>query len=133
MENGFAKTKNGTMMVAVRSDFKQVSGEAWDWWFGWHSVETSRYKLWHPNAHQFAWRFPDTLDISNKSYADRYIGTFSFINEYLGNDCTHLTVAFIVPKELEIDKSKWPELGIEAMVCAKLGTPRMQALPDKRH
>lgn len=83
-----------------------------------------RYKLWHPQAHQYTWRNPDELDITHKSsYAERYIGIFSFINEYLGSHCTDLTVAFIDPKELGIEKEKWPEMGIETMVCARIGTP----------
>ncbi|PYH88580.1 hypothetical protein BO71DRAFT_467628 [Aspergillus ellipticus CBS 707.79] len=123
IENGFVKTKNGTMMVAVRTNMGQVTGEAYDWWFSWHSTDSSRYKLWHPHAHQYSWRHPDTLEVSNKSYAERYINTFSFINEYIGNHSAQLTVAFIDPAELGINKEKWPALGIETMVCAKISGP----------
>lgn len=84
----------------------------------------SRYKLWHPHAHQYVYRHPDQLDITHKnSYAERYINTFSFINEYLGSHCTDLTVAFIDPKELGIEKENWAERGIVTMVCARIGTP----------
>ncbi|KUL89699.1 hypothetical protein ZTR_00453 [Talaromyces verruculosus] len=131
IENGFVATNEGTTMIAVRTEMGNgekhhllLTGEMYDWWFSWHLTDTSRYKLWHPQAHQYAWRNPDELDITHKnSYAERYIGIFSFINEYLGNHCTDLTVAFIDPKELGIEKEKWPETGIETMVCARIGTP----------
>lgn len=61
------------------------------------------------------------MDVTNKSYTERYYNTFSFIDEYLGGDHGKITVAFIDPAELGIDKSKWPALGIEAMVVARVG------------
>lgn len=33
-------------------------------------------------AHQYSWRHPETVEITNKSYAERYYNTFSFIDEY---------------------------------------------------
>ncbi|KAL4809142.1 hypothetical protein BDV18DRAFT_134025 [Aspergillus unguis] len=121
VENGFLKTPKGALMIACRTDMGQVTGEAFDWWFGWHSVESARYKLWCPTAHQYAWRYPDTMDFGNKSYAERYYNTFSFIDEYIGGDHTKATVAFINPADIGIDKSKWPAVGIETMLVARVG------------
>ena len=97
-----------------------VNGEMYDWWFGWHLVESARYKLWNPVAHQYAWRYPNTLDWTNKTYAERYINTASFIDEYIGNDASKLTVAFIDPSKLGFDKSNWDAAGIETVVAAHI-------------
>ncbi|KAJ5306987.1 hypothetical protein N7508_006002 [Penicillium antarcticum] len=121
VENGYLKTPQGAWMVACRTDMGQVTGEAYDWWFAWHSVESARYKLWYPTAHQYSWRHPEAVDIANKSFAERYYNTFSFIDEYIGGDHAKVTVAFIDPAELGIDKSKWPALGIETMIVARVG------------
>lgn len=43
-------------MIAIRSELPEVTGEAYDWWFSWHLVETSRSKLWNPVAHQYVYR-----------------------------------------------------------------------------
>ncbi|KAJ5613396.1 hypothetical protein N7510_006590 [Penicillium lagena] len=108
-ENGYLKTPQGAWMVACRTDMGQVTGEAYDWWFAWHSVESA------------SWRHPETLDCTNKSYAERYYNTFSFIDEYIGNDHSKATVAFIEPADLGFDKSKWAAQGIETIVVARVG------------
>ncbi|KAE8357945.1 hypothetical protein BDV27DRAFT_164032 [Aspergillus caelatus] len=120
IENGYATDANGTYMVTARTEMGTVTGEMYDWWFGWHLVDSSRYKLWNPIAHQYAWRYPNEWDWTNKAYAERYINTFTFIDEYLGADSSKLTVAFVDPSELNIDKSKWAEQGIETMVVARI-------------
>jgi hypothetical protein len=61
------------------------------------------------------------MEITNKSYTERYYNTFSFIDEYIGDDHAKVTVAFIDPAELGFDKSKWAALGIETMVVAIVG------------
>ena len=53
METGWTRLDSGVVAVAVLTDMPGVTGEMWDWWMGWHSCESSRYKLWHPDAHQF--------------------------------------------------------------------------------
>ncbi|KAJ5793085.1 uncharacterized protein N7503_009063 [Penicillium pulvis] len=121
VENGYLKTPRGAWMVACRTDMGEVTGEAYDWWFAWHAVESARYKLWYPTAHQYSWRHPEVVDVTNKSFTERYFNTFSFIDEYIGGDHAKVTVAFIDPAELGIDKSKWPALGIETMIVARVG------------
>jgi hypothetical protein len=38
-----------------------------DWWFGWHSDEPQRYKLWHPRAHVHAqWGAEGTKDAPDR-------------------------------------------------------------------
>ncbi|BAE62201.1 unnamed protein product [Aspergillus oryzae RIB40] len=120
LENGYTTLPDGTLYIAVRTSIPQITGDAYNWWFGWHLTDTSRYKLWNPIAHQYAWRYPNTMDWSNKSLPERYINTYSFISEFIGNDCSKLTIAFIDPQELGIDKSKFEEQGIEAMVVGRI-------------
>lgn len=147
MENGYAISSNGTLMIAVRSEIPQgksaatnlpvqgccpdvfltrlsqmhvVTGEQYDWWFGWHSVETARYKLWNPIAHQYSYRTPDSIDWANRTYAERYIGATSYIDEYVGNDAAKLSIQFIEPESMGFNMSAWPELGIETVVVGKL-------------
>ncbi|KNG82474.1 hypothetical protein ANOM_009533 [Aspergillus nomiae NRRL 13137] len=122
MENGYAVSLNGTVMLTARTEIPDINGEMYDWWFGWHLVESARYKLWNPVAHQYAWRYPNSLDWTNKTYAERYINTASFIDEYIGNDASKLTIAFIDPAKLGFDKSNWDAVGIETVVAAHIVT-----------
>lgn len=137
VENGYV-SDNGSYMITIRTDMGSgedhyylmpdmdrlliltVTGEMYDWWFGWHLVDSSRYKLWNPVAHQYAWRTPEKMDWANKTHAERYINAYSFIDEYIGAKSSKLTVQFVDPSELNIDKSKWAEQGIETMVVGNL-------------
>ena len=51
LENGFTRLANGQVFVAVLTKMPRVTSEMIDWWFGWHYMESQRYKLWHPRAH----------------------------------------------------------------------------------
>lgn len=54
IESGFTRLSTGEVYVAVNTPMPGASGEMIDWWFGWHSNESQRYKLWHPRAHMKA-------------------------------------------------------------------------------
>jgi hypothetical protein len=97
-----------------------VTGDQYDWWFGWHSVETARYKLWNPIAHQYSYRTPYSTNWSNQTYAERYIGATSYIDEYVGNDAAKLSISFVDPESMGFNTTAWPELGIETIVIGKV-------------
>lgn len=120
LENGYSISENGTLMIAVRSEIPQVTGEHYDWWFGWHSVETARYKLWNPIAHQYSYRTPQSEDWANQTLAERYIGTTSYIDEFVGQDAAKLSIEFVQPESLGFNTTAWPEQGIETIVIGKV-------------
>ncbi|KAH7253624.1 uncharacterized protein BKA55DRAFT_737409 [Fusarium redolens] len=99
---------------------KLVTGDMYDWWFGWHLVDPQRYKLWHPLAHQYAYRMPNEIDWSNKTLPERYIGSYSWIDEFIGNFATKLTVSFVDPATLGFNTSAYESQGIETIVTAHI-------------
>ncbi|CAG9990643.1 unnamed protein product [Clonostachys byssicola] len=102
------------------ADRTLVTGEMYDWWFGWHLADPQRYKLWHPVAHQYAWRYPNVADWGNKTLPQRYIGSHSFINEFIGNFASKLTVNFVEPESIGFNTSAFASQGIEAMVVGHI-------------
>ena len=54
LENGYTTLPDGTTQVAVLTHFPGTTGEMIDWWFGWHGIETERYKLSPTQAHLFS-------------------------------------------------------------------------------
>ncbi|KAK8150736.1 hypothetical protein G3M48_009626 [Beauveria asiatica] len=106
LENGYTIDRNGTVIIAALSEVPEVTGDAYDWWFGWHTVQTARYKLWNPVAHQYAYR--------------RYIGMTSFIDEYVGNDAAQLSIQFLKPESLGFNVTAWPSQGIETIVAGRV-------------
>ena len=48
LANGFTRLDNGQIFVAVLTRMPRVNGKMIDWWLGGESMETERYKQWHP-------------------------------------------------------------------------------------
>lgn len=125
LESGYTQLRNGEMFVAVLTPMPGVSGEMIDWWFGWHSNESQRYKLWHPHAHMNA-----VLEIQNEDQAglsdrERYVGNTSYVDEYIGSDVLKLAIQFKEPQQFGLDTSKFEASGIQTAVCAHVGPAKL--------
>lgn len=83
---------------------------------------TCRYELWHPLAHHYAYRVPETVDRTDLDYRRRYFGTTSFIDEYVGNDRRKLSVQFFDTQEIDFNVTAWAEVGIETIVVARIAS-----------
>lgn len=96
VENGYGRRSDGVLFVAVRTEMPDVTAEMWDWWFGWHSSEAARYKLWHPDAHLHASIRRD-LTAAPVSDREKYVGNTSYVDEYLGPTLHQLAIDFRDP------------------------------------
>ncbi|MBL8793576.1 MAG: hypothetical protein JNM56_06715, partial [Planctomycetia bacterium] len=77
LENGYALCDDGSLRVAIRTPMPGVSPAMVDWWFGWHSDEPQRYKLWQPRAHVHA-EWGTTPPAGSQGRA-RYVGYVSHV------------------------------------------------------
>jgi hypothetical protein len=92
-----------------------VTPAMWSWWFGWHGSDTRRYKLWHPRAHlSAAWKDGDDGD---RQGADRYVGRWSLISEYIGSSLLNGAIQFVAPQEMGCPADSDDAVA----VCARLG------------
>ena len=74
---------------------------------GWHSHESARYKLWHPEAHAYA----------------SLRGTTSYVDEAIGGKMDQLAISFVEPSRFGIDDSK-----IDGIVaCGRVGSAFLPA------
>ncbi|WP_019927478.1 DAPG hydrolase family protein [Nocardia sp. BMG111209] len=96
IETGYGHTESGLVWVAARTEMPRVTAAMWDWWFGWHLLESARYKLWHPDAHMYAEVAADRLDRPMPDRA-RYLGNISYVDEYIGPKLQQLAIAFHDP------------------------------------
>lgn len=118
VENGFTQLADGAVHVAVLTEMPNVTPDMIDWWFGWHSAEPQRYKLWHPQAHVHArWRQPDPPGPTGRA---RYVGRTSLVDEYVGNTLSHVAIRFVLPTSLGFDEPRLAE-GEATTVCARIG------------
>ncbi|WP_050670861.1 DAPG hydrolase family protein [Luteipulveratus halotolerans] len=100
LETGWAELPGGVLFVSTLTDMPGVTASMWDWWFGWHSTDTARYKLWHPDAHQFTTIGEDRSGDRTLTDRQRYIGNVSYVDEYIGADLHRLAIRFVDPSSL---------------------------------
>ncbi|OBF21108.1 hypothetical protein A5725_14095 [Mycobacterium kubicae] len=115
-ENGYGILEDGSMQVSVRTDMPEVTPAMWSWWFGWHGSDTRRYKLWHPRAHLSAqWKDGDD---GERRGAQRYIGRWSMISEYIGSTKLRAAIQFVPPSTMCLPADRDDAVSI----CARLGS-----------
>lgn len=114
LENGYVVNSDGSLHVAVLTPMPNVSPEMWDWWFGWHSCEDSRYKLWHPKAHQSAVWADGRDEVA-------YINRTSNIEEYIGKKLEKAAIQFKSPLELGFSEYHIVDKTKAVYICARLG------------
>ncbi|WP_020596248.1 DAPG hydrolase family protein [Spirosoma panaciterrae] len=117
-ENGYTQYQDGSIHVAVRTVMPNVTPPMWDWWFGWHGCQDSRYKLWHPKAHVSARWEDGQNDVA-------YIGRHSIIKEYIGKELQDAMIQFQSPTDFgfSFDAVNHPEKAV--YICARLGHPTL--------
>jgi DAPG hydrolase PhiG domain len=119
LENGFCLTHRGALHVAIRTEMPDVTPAMVDWWFGWHSDEPQRYKLWHPRAHvHAAWATPGVGAATGRA---RYVGRVSHVDEYLGSTLGRFAIHFVPPGQLGISGPSIADPGGDTAVCARVG------------
>ena len=120
-ETGYTTLADGTAQVAVLTQFPGTTGEMIDWWFGWHGIETERYKLWHPQAHLFSRMRYERATVPGSSDREKYIGNTSYVDEYVGSGIFRLAIAFLEPRELGLDQDSFKDAGVSTAICARVG------------
>ncbi|WP_161965460.1 DAPG hydrolase family protein [Rhodococcus sp. P1Y] len=102
VETGFGRLPDGVVFAAVKTDMPRVTATMWDWWFGWHSTEPARYKLWHPDAHLHASLRDDRTAAAIPDRA-KYIGNTTYVDEYVGPKLQQLAIEFRDPVQHGFD------------------------------
>ena len=114
LETGYTNEPDGSIHAAIVTAMPGITPEMWDWWFGWHGSQDSRYKLWHPKSHVSAVWEDGKDDIS-------YIGRNSVIEEYIVDEFVEGLIQFKQPTEFgfSFDAIKDPSKAV--YICARIG------------
>ncbi len=121
LESGYTTLPDGTAHVAVLTHFPGTTGEMIDWWFGWHGIETERYKLWHPQAHLFSQTRYQRTELAGLTDRQKYIGNTAYVDEYVGPEVFRLAISFRHPRELGLDQEAFKDAGVSTAICARVG------------
>lgn len=125
LENGFTRLADGQVFVAVLTKMPRTTSEMIDWWFGWHYMESQRYKLWHPRAHLLNRAERMIGDDPQLSDREKYLHNPNYVTEYVGRDELDITITFSDASDL-FDVSSFETAGVGTAIC---GTVRLQRAP----
>ncbi|WP_411682182.1 DAPG hydrolase family protein [Clostridium thailandense] len=117
---GFCVMEDGTAFVANEAFWPGVTKEMFDWWFGWHSLEDLRYKIWDKEDHYYARADkPDYVRNPEVPVSQKTWGVNHDILEDIGlGEPDKLLLCFKCPSDLGYDLSKVGTKDCAAMVCA---------------
>ena len=118
VETGYTQAEDGSIRIAILTPMPDINPLMWDWWFGWHSRQSNRYKLWHPKSHVSA-QWQDASD------EIAYIGRNSLITEYLGNDAFTMLIQFKSPTEFGFSHEALKKPNQAVYICACIGHPTL--------
>lgn len=120
LENGYTRLANGQVFVATLTQMPGVTYEMIDWWFGWHYMESQRYKLWHPRSHLLNRAQRMIGDDANLSDREKYLSNPNFVSEYIGTDVVDIIITFAEAGEF-LDASRFADAGIGTAICGSVG------------
>jgi hypothetical protein len=125
VENGFCELPDGTAYTASLVPFPGCTGEMFQWWFWWHSVEPARYTLWYPYSHISAKPVDrDVLTARGLTHEQRYIGNTHRVTERIGSRRVTISIRFVDPAELGFDTSRFAAADIVGHACAEVSLLR---------
>lgn len=125
LETGYTRIKSGQIFVATLTNMPGVTANMIDWWFGWHSLETQRYKLWHPHAHLASRSQKMNGDDPDLSDREKYLDNPNFISEYMGSEPSDIIITFRQASQF-LDTARFEEGRIGTAIC---GVIAYQNLP----
>lgn len=124
IEDGVWRHPDGTLTVACTTVMPGVNAAMWDWWFGWHSISSARYRLWHPLAHRRSQLAEDRRHLSPDR--TRYINNVSAVDEFIGDQMTQLAISFVEPKTFGLDHELVDKLGTAICATVALRTRHLE-------
>ena len=120
LENGFTRLNNGQVFVSVLTKMPKVTGKMIDWWFGWHYLESQRYKLWHPRCHVANKAEKMISDDPNLSDREKYLNNPNYVTEYIGSKLQDILITFSEPATF-FDTSQFKNANIGTAICGSIG------------
>ena len=122
-ENGYVRLDDGTIYVAVKTDFPGASGEMIYWWFWWQAQKDIRYRIWCPGDH-YSTEVADMGQMLDEqlSYRERCLNNTQYPVERIGPDVEKLTIRFVPPESFGFDTSAFTDQGVQAVMCAIVGS-----------
>ena len=117
-ETGWCVLRDGTGFVANLTKMPGVTGNMFNWWMAWHSLEDLRYKIWDPEDHFYARAQDREKVLSANTLPEKLWGVKHLVHEDIGGGPCDLIIAFEKPADMGYDQSKIGTEFCSTLVCA---------------
>lgn len=124
-DEGYCILSDGAGYVGEKMFYPGVTKEMFEWWFAWHGIEDSRYKIWDPKAHYgvaVSKRNLRQRTDSSLSWKERNWGTTDFIMAYTTEGPSVMRICFMSPEDFGFDMQLLKKNNVSC-VCAISGKP----------
>ncbi|MBT8341992.1 MAG: phloretin hydrolase [Desulfatitalea sp.] len=118
-ENGYWMMENGTGIVATHVTMPGATIAMAQWWFAWHALEDTRYKIWDPEDHFYARNLNKDRALDHSlPMMDRIAGCTHEVYEDIGLGPAKIWIEFKKPSALGYDESKLGSDKGAIIICA---------------
>lgn len=124
-DEGYCILPDGTGYVGEKLFYPGVTKDMFEWWFAWHGLEDTRYRIWDPKGHygiKVSRRHLLHRTDAKLNWRERNWNTTDFVMAYTVDGISVVKIAFLSPEDFGFD----PELLKKyhaSVVCAISGSP----------
>ena len=117
---GYCVMPDGTGYVGMRMFYPNCTKEMFEWWFAWHGLENSRYKIWDPKSHYGVHVSRESLRKRTDptlNWKERNWGTADYISAWTVKGVRTTRIAFVSPTEFGFDPALMEKYQASAVCC----------------
>lgn len=121
VETGWCCLPNGAAYVANHTKMPGVTVDMVNWWFGWHSLDNLRYKIWWPRGHysiSIAEKDRKTILNPNTLPTQRFQGMTHHVVEDAGSGKEDILISFLTPKDAGFDMDRFTAPHVGTLIAA---------------
>ncbi len=124
-DEGYCVLPDQTGYVAEKLFYPGVTKEMFEWWFAWHGLEDTRYRIWDPKGHygiKVSKKHLLQRTDPEKNWKERNCNTSDFVMAYTVDGISVVKIAFFNPVDFGFDAGLLKKYDA-SVICAVSGSP----------
>lgn len=115
---GWCLLPDGTGYVGQDFFYPGVTSEMFCWWFAWHGLEDTRYRIWDPKGHygiKVSQRHMKKRLDQSLSWEDRNYGTTDYVMAYTADGISVVKICFLSPEDFGFNPELIKKSGLKTI------------------
>lgn len=126
-DEGYCVCPDGTGYVGEKFFYPGATKDMFEWWFAWHGLEDTRYRIWDPKGHcgaSVSGRHMKRRTDPALNWKERNWGTSDFVTAYTVDGVSTVRISFFSPEDFGFSPEALSKSDA-SVVCAVSGKPDM--------